>query len=92
MIGFVGSIVPGGAGETIGVVRYVLQHHNVTVATVWPWELKRFVSDQTTANKRMVQQYVSKQLRLNELVEPHHAADALAAAMYLANQNEPAMA
>ena len=72
--------------EAIGVVRYVLNQHDVTVTTVWPWEVKRHVTGKTTASKRMVQQFVSKRLTVAEVIEPHHASDALAAAIFLADQ------
>lgn len=73
--------------ETRGVLTYVLRQHNVTVRSLTPLQIKSRLTGYGAADKHQVQQVVTARLHLSVPPEPDDAADAVAAALCLADEN-----
>ncbi len=72
--------------ETRGVVNYVLRQKNVAVYNLTPLQIKSRLTGYGAADKHQIQQVVTKRLKLDHIPEPDDAADALAAAMCMAEE------
>jgi crossover junction endodeoxyribonuclease RuvC len=80
----VSSAIP--VSEAKGVVTLCLAQNAIPLAEYAPNTIKKSVSGSATADKATVQEYVKLLLGLQEIPEPDHAADALAAAITHINQ------
>jgi crossover junction endodeoxyribonuclease RuvC len=74
--------------ETRGVLLYVLRSHHVNVHNLTPLQIKSRLTGYGAADKHQVQQVVSKRLNLITAPEPDDVADAIAAALCLADEVE----
>lgn len=72
--------------ETRGVLLYVLRQHHIPVSSLTPLQIKSRLTGYGQASKSQVQQVVSQRLHLTSVPEPDDAADALAAALCLADE------
>ncbi len=68
-----------------GVLIYILRRHRVPVFTVTPRQIKSSLTGYGNASKQQVQLLVASRLNLDRLPQPDDAADALAAALCLAD-------
>jgi len=72
--------------ETRGVLLYVLRHHHITVHSLTPLQIKSRLTGYGAADKQQIQYVVTQRLNLDQAPQPDDAADALAAALSLANE------
>jgi len=72
--------------EARGVLVYVLRQHHVAVHSLTPLQIKSRLTGYGAADKHQVQTVVMKRLNLDSLPQPDDAADALAAALCLAQE------
>ena len=70
-----------GVSEARGVVTLCLAQHNIALGEYTPNQIKQAVTGTTTADKKVVEQYVKLLLGLETEPKPDHAADALAGAI-----------
>ena len=70
-----------GVSEARGVVTLCLAQHNISLGEYTPNQIKQAVTGTTTADKKVVEQYVKLLLGLETEPKPDHAADALAGAI-----------
>ena len=70
-----------GVSEARGVVTLCLAQHNITLGEYTPKQIKQAVTGTTSADKKIVEQYVKLLLGLETEPKPDHAADALAGAI-----------
>lgn len=70
-----------GVSEARGVVSLCLAQHDVPTGEYTPNQIKKAVSGNTSADKKLVQKYVQLLLGLEKIPSPDHAADALACAI-----------
>lgn len=75
--------------ETRGVISYVLREHRIPLHSLTPLQIKSRLTGYGAADKHQVQHVVMKRLKLTAAPEPDDAADALAAALCVAD--EPAL-
>ena len=75
--------------ETRGVITFVLREQRVPLHSLTPLQIKSRLTGYGAADKHQVQQVVTKRLGLTHVPEPDDAADALAAALCIAD--EPAL-
>jgi crossover junction endodeoxyribonuclease RuvC len=68
-------------GETRGITKLVAANTNRQVYSYPPAQVKQAVVGYGKASKRQVQEMVKILLKLNEIPQPDHAADALALAI-----------
>jgi crossover junction endodeoxyribonuclease RuvC len=71
--------------EAKGVIRLAFARASVSLVEYSPTAIKQAVSGSARADKDQVQEMVRLLLGLKEIPKPDHAADALAAAICLAN-------
>ncbi len=74
-----------GVAKVIGSVCYAMHTINVPVSVFTPLQIKMAITGNGRAEKFQVQEMVRFLLGLKEIPRPNHAADALAAAICLAN-------
>ena len=67
--------------EARGVCILVARQHNLPIAEYTPLQIKQTLTGYGRANKKQMQQAVREYLRMQEVVKPDDAADALAAAI-----------
>ena len=67
--------------EARGVVTLCLAQHNIALGEYTPNQIKQAVTGTTSADKKVVEQYVKLLLGLETEPKPDHAADALAGAI-----------
>ena len=72
--------------ETRGVLLYVLRQNRIPVSNLTPLQIKSRLTGYGQASKSQVQQVVTKRLQLTTVPEPDDAADALAAALCIADE------
>ena len=72
--------------ETRGVLLYVLRQHRIPISSLTPLQIKSRLTGYGQASKSQIQQVVTKRLHLTQLPTPDDAADALAAALCLADE------
>lgn len=70
--------------EVRGVIHLLSAQHGLEIASFTPQQVKQAVSTSVKADKNPIQEGVSRVLRLPEPVANNHAADALAAALRMA--------
>lgn len=70
-----------------GVLLYVLRQHRIPVHSLTPLQIKSRLTGYGVADKHQVQQLVTRRLRLSSPPQPDDAADALAAALCIAEEN-----
>jgi len=73
--------------QTRGVLLYVLRTHGIMVHSLTPLQIKSRLTGQGRATKHQVQMVLMKRLHLTSPPEPDDAADALAAAVCLADSH-----
>ena len=83
----VSSAMP--VAEAKGVIRLAFARASVPLSDYSPTAIKQAVSGSARAEKGQVQEMVKLILGLGEIPKPDHAADALAAAICLANHEGP---
>jgi crossover junction endodeoxyribonuclease RuvC len=83
----VSSALP--VAEAKGVIRLAFARACVPLSEYSPTAIKQAVSGSARADKDQVQEMVRLILGLAEIPKPDHAADALAAAICLANHDGP---
>jgi crossover junction endodeoxyribonuclease RuvC len=83
----VSSAMP--VAEAKGVIRLAFARASVSLVEYSPTAIKQAVSGSARAEKDQVQEMVRLILGLEETPRPDHAADALAAAICLANHRGP---
>jgi crossover junction endodeoxyribonuclease RuvC len=83
----VSSAMP--VAEAKGVIRLAFARAGVPLAEFSPTAIKQAVSGSARAEKEQVQEMVRLILGLAAIPKPNHAADALAAAICLANHTGP---
>lgn len=71
-----------------GVIIVTLKKHGIDIISVTPLQLKTAITGDGKADKRQMQTMVQRILKLNTLPSPADAADALALAIYGANQTK----
>ncbi|MDR0909205.1 MAG: crossover junction endodeoxyribonuclease RuvC [Spirochaetaceae bacterium] len=71
--------------EARGVVGLAMAQNNLIINEFQPRIIKQSVTGMATASKEQVQEMVRMLLGLQEIPEPNHSADALAAAITAAN-------
>ncbi len=67
--------------EARGVCILVARQHNLPIAEYTPLQIKQTLTGYGRANKKQMQEAVREYLRMQEVVKPDDAADALAAAI-----------
>lgn len=67
--------------EARGVCILVARQHNLPIAEYTPLQIKQTLTGYGRANKKQMQEAVREYLRMQEIVKPDDAADALAAAI-----------
>jgi len=67
--------------EARGVCILVARQHNIPIAEYTPLQIKQTLTGYGRANKKQMQEAVREYLRMQEVVKPDDAADALAAAI-----------
>lgn len=72
--------------ETRGVLLYVLRQHHIPVHSLTPLQIKSRLTGYGAADKRQVQHVITQRLHLTTPPEPDDAADALAAALCIADE------
>lgn len=72
--------------ETRGVLLYVLRRHRIDVVSLTPLQIKSRLTGYGSADKHQMQHMVARRLNLTALPQPDDAADALAAALCLADE------
>ncbi len=65
-------------GEVKGIIKLAAANSGVTIGVYTPLQVKQAVTGYGKAPKTQVQKMVQKLLKLKELPQPDHAADALA--------------
>lgn len=70
-----------------GVLLYVLRKHHIAIETLTPLQIKSRLTGYGRAGKQQMQTIVVKRLRLTQPPRPDDAADALAAALCIADKN-----
>lgn len=73
-----------------GVLLYILRQHHVSTQSLTPLQIKSQLTGYGQADKNQVQTMVMRLLNLTTVPSPDDAADALAAALCLANRRENA--
>ena len=73
--------------QTRGVLLYVLREHHIPVHSLTPLQIKSRLTGYGVADKHQVQQLVTRRLKLSAMPQPDDAADALAAALCVAEEN-----
>lgn len=73
--------------QTRGVLLYVLRQHHIPVYSLTPLQIKSRLTGYGAASKQQVQTVVTQRLHLTELPQPDDAADALAAALCIAEES-----
>lgn len=68
-----------------GVLLYILRQHHITTLSLTPLQIKSQLTGYGQADKNQVQTMIMRLLNLNTIPRPDDAADALAAALCLAN-------
>jgi crossover junction endodeoxyribonuclease RuvC len=71
-----------------GVLLYILREHHIPVTSLTPLQIKSRLCGFGGADKQQVQAIVTKRLSLTAPPQPDDAADALAAALCLADMQE----
>ena len=88
-----GGVVAEEAGSEVaeakGVIRLAFARASIPLSDYSPTAIKQAVSGSARAEKGQVQEMVKLILGLEEIPKPDHAADALAAAICLANHEGP---
>jgi len=74
-------------GEARGVVILAAKHKNLKIYEYTPLQIKEALTSYGRADKGQIQTMVKILLRMKEIPEPDHAADALAAAICCANDS-----
>jgi crossover junction endodeoxyribonuclease RuvC len=72
-----------------GVTLLALNQHSIKVQNYTPNTIKQAVAGSGQADKETIQNMMKVLLGLKELPKPHHAADALAAALCANNGGQP---
>ncbi len=72
--------------QTRGVLLYVLRKHHIPVHSLTPLQIKSRLTGYGVADKHQVQQMVKRRLKLTSVPQPDDAADALAAALCIAEE------
>jgi crossover junction endodeoxyribonuclease RuvC len=72
--------------ETRGVLLYVLRQNNIPVRSLTPLQIKSRLTGYGQADKHQVQHLVTRRLHLTVPPQPDDAADALAAALCVADE------
>lgn len=67
--------------EARGVCILVARQHGIPIAEYTPLQIKQTLTGYGRANKKQMQEAVREYLRMQEVVKPDDAADALAAAI-----------
>lgn len=70
--------------ETRGVLLYVLRSHRVPVQSLTPLQIKSRLTGYGAADKHQMQNAIQQRLKLDSVPQPDDAADALAAALSIA--------
>jgi crossover junction endodeoxyribonuclease RuvC len=73
--------------QTRGVLIYVLREHQIPVYSLTPLQIKSRLTGYGAASKQQVQTMIMKRLNLDSVPKPDDAADALAAALCLAEES-----
>jgi crossover junction endodeoxyribonuclease RuvC len=71
--------------HTRGVLLYLLYQHGIELITLTPGQIKSRLTGYGAATKQQVQQMVTQRLQLTKVPQPDDAADALAAALCVAD-------
>lgn len=66
--------------QSRGVILYILEKNGIPHSKFTPLQVKQSVTGYGKANKRQVQEIITKLLKLKEIPKPDDAADALALA------------
>jgi crossover junction endodeoxyribonuclease RuvC len=72
--------------QTRGVLLFVLREHHIPVHSLTPLQIKSRLTGYGAADKYQVQQLVTRRLKLHAVPQPDDAADALAAALCVADE------
>lgn len=72
--------------EARGVLIYVLRQHHIEPFELTPLQIKSRLTGYGAADKRQIQHVVTRQLHLDTPPQPDDAADALAAALCVAEE------
>ena len=75
--------------QTRGVLLYLLRLHHIPVQSLTPLQIKSRLTGYGAADKQQVQALVTRRLHLTQAPQPDDAADALAAAMAVAEEGSP---
>lgn len=73
--------------QTSGVLLYVLRQHHIPTRSLTPLQIKSRLTGYGAADKHQVQTVVTKRLQLTQVPQPDDAADALAAALCMAEES-----
>ena len=73
--------------ETRGVLLYILRSRHISVHSLTPLQIKSRLTGYGAADKHQIQHLVTKRLNLSSPPQPDDAADALAAALCLADES-----
>lgn len=72
--------------QTRGVLIFILREHHIPVHSLTPLQIKSRLTGYGAADKYQVQQIVTRRLKLTTVPQPDDAADALAAALCVADE------
>lgn len=72
--------------QTRGVLVFILREHHIPVHSLTPLQIKSRLTGYGAADKHQVQQLVMRRLKLHTPPKPDDAADALAAALCVADE------
>lgn len=72
--------------ETRGVINFVLRQNKIPVHSLTPLQIKSRLTGYGQADKAQVQHVVTQRLNLNKAPQPDDAADAIAAALCIAEE------
>ncbi|MAF80894.1 crossover junction endodeoxyribonuclease RuvC [bacterium] len=72
--------------ETRGMLLYILRKNKIAVSSLTPLQIKSRLTGYGQASKSQVQHVVTQRLKLTTIPEPDDAADALAAALCIADE------
>lgn len=73
--------------QTRGVLLYILRQHHIPVHSLTPLQIKSRLTGYGHAKKHQIQHVVTKRLNLDSPPQPDDAADALAAALCMADES-----
>ncbi len=73
--------------QTRGVLLYILRTHSIAVHNLTPLQIKSRLTGYGAADKQQIQKVITQRLRLSAVPQPDDAADALAAALCMAEEN-----